>query len=129
MQGDYYKGKPIKVVITGDALKQFGELSRVVADEISKGVTKSDHQVLFGAIKRKIDALKLNPACGIHVPRDRVPAEYVKLFEINNLWKLDLPRAWRMLYTIRGSEVDIISLILDILDHRDYERKFDYKKS
>ena len=33
-----------------------------------------------------------------------------------------------MIYTIRGSEVEIISLILGIISHKDYEKKFRYKK-
>jgi len=33
-----------------------------------------------------------------------------------------------MVYTIRGSNVEIISLILDIMDHKDYDKKFGYKK-
>lgn len=34
-----------------------------------------------------------------------------------------------MIYTIRGGEVEIISLILDLMNHKDYEKKFGYKKS
>ena len=55
--------------------------------------------------------------------------EYIKNYDVNNLWKLNLCGAGRMIYTIRGSEVDIISLILDIMNHKDYEKKFKYKKS
>ncbi|MEK6817048.1 MAG: hypothetical protein AABY09_05515 [Nanoarchaeota archaeon] len=50
-------------------------------------------------------------------------------YEVNNLWKADLSGAWRMIYTLRGSEVDIISLVLDIFGHMDYEKKFNYRKS
>ena len=34
-----------------------------------------------------------------------------------------------MLYTIKGSKVDIVALILDLINHKDYEKKFGYKKS
>ncbi len=33
-----------------------------------------------------------------------------------------------MLYTLRGSEIEVISLILDILDHKEYDKKFGYRK-
>lgn len=42
--------------------------------------------------------------------------------------KVIITGAWRMIYTILGSEVEIISLILDIMNHKKYEKKFGYKK-
>ncbi|MBI2558204.1 hypothetical protein HYW20_02690 [Candidatus Woesearchaeota archaeon] len=124
-----FKGKPVKVVITGDAKEELEELNKIVGEEISRGITSSDHQTLLNSIKQKIEFLKDNPEYGIHIPKDRIPKEYIMKYDVNNLWKVNLSGAWRMIYTIRGSEVDIISLILDILNHRDYERKFGYRKS
>jgi hypothetical protein len=36
-----------------------------------------------------------------------------------------------MLYTLRDgeTEIEIIAFILDIIDHKDYNKKFGYKKS
>lgn len=124
-----FKGKPTKVIITGDAREEFDDLNKVVGDEIKKGITSSDHQTLLNSIKQKIEILRDNPEYGIHIPKDRIPKEYIKDFDVNNLWKVNLSGAWRMIYTIRGSEVEIISLILDIMNHKDYEKKFKYKKS
>ena len=124
-----FKGKPTKVVITGDAKEEFDDLNKVVGEEISKGITSSDHQTLLNSIKQKIEILKANPEYGTHIQKDRIPKEYIRGCDVNNLWKIDLSGAWRMIYTIRGSEVEIISLILDIMNHRDYEKKFGYKKS
>ncbi len=123
-----FKGKPVKVIITGKAKDEFEELNKLVGEEIEKGITSSDHQTLLNSIKQKIDLLKSNPEYGIHVPKDRIPNEYMKAFDVNNLWKINLSGAWRMIYTIRGSEVEIISLILDIMDHKKYAKKFGYKK-
>ena len=124
-----FKGKPVIVKITGDAKEEFEELNKLVGEEIAKGITNSDHNILLNSIKQKIEFLKENPEYGIHIPKDRIPKEYVINYDVNNIWKVNLSGAWRMIYTIRGSEVDIIALILDILDHRDYEKKFGYKKS
>lgn len=123
-----FKGKPVKVIITGDAEEDFEQLNMVVGEEIAKGITSSDHQTLLHSIKQKIDLLKSNPEYGIHILKDRIPKEYLLKYDVNNLWKANLSGAWRMIYTIRGSDVEIIALILDILDHRAYERKFGYKK-
>jgi hypothetical protein len=124
-----FKGKPVKVIITGSAKEEFEDLNKVVGEEISRGVTSSDHQTLLNSIKQKIEFLKDNPEYGIHIPKNRMPKEYIKSYDVNNLWKVNLSGAWRMIYTIRGNEVEIISLILDILKHRDYEKKFKYRKS
>ncbi len=124
-----FKGKPTKVIITGEAKEEFDDLNKVVGEEIAKGITKSDHQTLFNSIKQKINLLRNNPNYGIHIPKNKIPKEYIKNYDVNNLWKVNLSGAWRMIYTIRGSEIDIISLILDIMNHKDYEKKFKYKKS
>lgn len=123
-----FKGKPTRVIITGLAKEEFEDLNRIVGEEIAKGITHSDHQILLNSIKQKIELLKNNPEYGIHIPKDRIPKEYIKNYDVNNLWKVNLAGAWRMIYTIRGSEVEIISLILDIMNHKDYEKKFRYKK-
>ncbi len=83
---------------------------------------------MLDSIKQKIEFLKANPEYGTHIPKDRIPKEYVKNYDVNNLWKVNVSGAWRMIYTIRGSEVDIIALILDIVDHKDYDKKFKYRK-
>jgi len=122
-----FKGKPTKVIITGEAKEEFDDLNKVVGEEIAKGITSSDHQTLLNSIKQKIDLLRDNPEYGIHIPKDRTPKGYIRDYDVNNLWKINLSGAWRMIYTIRGSEVEIISLILDILNHKDYNKKFGYK--
>lgn len=124
-----FKGKPVKVIITGEAKEEFDELNKLVGEEISKGITSSDHQTLLNSIKQKIEILKANPEYGTHVEKDRIPKEYIRIYDVNNIWKVDLSSGWRMIYTIRGSEVDIIALILELMNHRDYEKKFGYKKS
>ncbi|MFH1915794.1 MAG: hypothetical protein ABIJ21_00880 [Nanoarchaeota archaeon] len=123
-----FKGKPVKVILTGDAKIEFEHLNASVGDEITQGITQSEHQTLLNSIKQKIDFLKANPEYGTHIPKDRIPKEYLKNYDVNNLWKVNLSGAWRMIYTIRGSEVEIIALILDIVDHKDYDKKFGYRK-
>ena len=42
--------------------------------------------------------------------------------------KYNLPNAWRLAYTLKGNEVEIISIILEWFDHEGYEKRFGYKK-
>ncbi len=124
-----FKDKEIKVKIVDNALEDYQELNKTVGEERKKGINSSFNQTLFKAIKKRIEFLKENPEYGIHIPKDRIPPSYIKEYEVNNLWKVDLPKAWRMIYTIKGTEIEIISLILDIYNHRNYEKRFKYRKS
>ncbi len=59
--------------------------------------------------------------------QSKIPEEYLKKYGINNVRVYDLPFAWRLMYTITGSsEIGIISVILDWMDHKDYERLFKF---
>ncbi len=76
---------------------------------------------------RAIKDLKQNAFAGVHVPKRLIPKEYIQKYGINNLWKYDLPKGWRLLYTVTSeNEVELISAILDWFDHKEYERKFKY---
>lgn len=90
---------------------------------------KFEDRELFNFINRAIDDLKKNPFVGIKLPRKLWPKEYVQRYGINNLWKYDLPNGWRLLYTIKGDAVQIVSVILEWMKHKEYDRKFGYKKS
>lgn len=93
-------------------------------EELEKG--KHEEQQLAKFLRRAIDDLKANPFCGIRVPSKLWPREYIKKYEIDNLRKYDLPKGWRLLYTIRGNELEIISILIEWLDHKNYERRFKY---
>ena len=45
---------------------------------------------------------------------------------MDNLWKYDLPKGWRLLYSVRGNEIIVISIILEWLSHKEYERRLGY---
>ena len=79
------------------------------------------------AMIRAIQDLKQNAFSGIQIPKKLFPREYIQKYGITNLWKYDLPRGWRLMYTVTAdNEVDLISAILEWFDHKDYERKFGY---
>lgn len=76
-------------------------------------------------IKRAIKDMQENAFSGIQVPKRLIPKEY----NVSNLWKYDLPNAWRLIYTITTpNKVEILSVILDFFNHKEYSRIFGYKK-
>jgi len=122
------KGTITKVIITGEAKEEFDNLNKTIGQEIKKGITSSTYQTLLNSIKQKIDLLRINPEYGIHIPKNRIPKTYTREYDTDNLWKINLSNAWRMIYTIRGNNVEIIALIIDLMNHKDYNKKFGYKK-
>ncbi len=88
---------------------------------------KFEEKELASFIERAIKDLKENPLIGIAIPKKLWPSEYVRKFGVNNLRKYDLPGGWRLIYTLRGNEIEIVSIILEWFSHKDYERRFGYK--
>lgn len=77
-------------------------------------------------INRAFDDLEQNPYVGIKIPKKLWPRDYVKKYHVDNLWKYDLPSAWRLIYTLKANQIEIISVVLEWLDHKNYERRFKY---
>ena len=81
---------------------------------------------LFSFINQAMNNIENNAFCGIQIPKNLIPKEYIKNYGASNLWKYDLPNAWRLIYTIRGGKAVIVSLILEWMSHKDYENRFKY---
>jgi len=76
---------------------------------------------------RAIKDLKQNAFSGVQVPKRLIPKLYIQKYGLNNLWKYDLPRGWRLLYTITAeNEVELISAILEWFNHNNYEKRMNY---
>jgi len=89
----------------------------------------SEAKYLLQLVNKGIAKLVLDCGAGIKIPKKYWPKEYVKRYNINNLWKLNLDNYWRMIYTIVGDEIKLVSIVLEVLDHKKYDRKFGYKTS
>lgn len=78
--------------------------------------------VLFRHINHAFDEIEKNAFCGIQVLKRLIPKEY----GVKNLWKYNLPQGWRLLYSVVADEIIVVSIILEWLSHKDYERRFRY---
>jgi hypothetical protein len=65
--------------------------------------------------------LRQNAFAGTQIPKRLFPVECVRKYGIKNLWKFDLPHGWRLLYTIVGNDVEILSAVLAWMPHEEYE--------
>ncbi|MBT3406233.1 type II toxin-antitoxin system RelE/ParE family toxin [Candidatus Woesearchaeota archaeon] len=87
---------------------------------------KFEDKQLYKFIDRAIDDLKQNPYCGIKIPQKLWPRFYVQNYKLSNLWKYNLPNSWRLIYTVKKTEVVIMSIILEWFSHNEYSRRFKY---
>ena len=110
-----------------------GRLARVAfADQkvldafnaLEKG--RFEDRELAGWIRRAMGVLEEKPFAGASVPKRLWPREYAR-FSINNLRKLNMPRGWRLVYFIKGNELEIVSVLLEWADHKSYEKRFGYR--
>ncbi|MFQ6129845.1 MAG: hypothetical protein ACE5OT_03440 [Candidatus Hadarchaeaceae archaeon] len=81
---------------------------------------------LFKQLTRVFGDLEENAFGGIQIQKKLIPKSYLKKYNVDNLWKYDLPKGWRLLYSVRRNEIIVISIILEWLPHKEYERRFGY---
>ena len=81
---------------------------------------------LFRFINQALNNIEENAFCGIQIPKRLIPKEYIKKYGVTNLWKYDLPDAWRLIYSIRAGKPIVISIVLEWMTHKEYNRRFGY---
>ncbi len=106
--------KPSEVVFSDDKIeKEFYKLKK--------------EDALRKFLERAIKDLQNNAFCGTRIPKRLIPKEYISKYKINNLWKYDLPNSWRLIYSVvTPSKVEILSVVIEWFDHKNYERRFKY---
>lgn len=87
-------------------------------------------RTIFDAFNQKKEILKNNYHYGNPIAKNLIPIEYKSKYDVKNLFRIELPDFWRMLYTLtnNGSDTEIIVFILDIINHDIYNKKFGYHK-
>ena len=113
--------KRVRVKFSKEAEEVFKYLNEEAQkSKIEKSILKS--------IQKKSEFIKANFQYGDPVAKNLIPNEYIEKYGINNLFRVELPNYWRMLYSIEEGEtqIEIIAFILDIVNHKNYNRKFKY---
>ena len=87
---------------------------------------KDHERKLYDWLVRAFQDIKENAFCGIQIPKNLIPKEYLEKSGVNNLWKYNMPDAWRLLYSVENQEIIVVSIILEWMDHKEYEKRFKY---
>jgi mRNA-degrading endonuclease RelE of RelBE toxin-antitoxin system len=88
--------------------------------------SKTEGKKLYVRLNIAFDDISENTFCGIQIPKKMIPKKYLKEYEIDNLWRYNLPGAWRLLYSVARDEVIVLAIVLEWLPHKEYEKRFGY---
>lgn len=82
-------------------------------------------------LRRRAGTLAENPQRGTYARLSRVPRETRQRWEarvgpLENLYKVELPGAWRALYTHGTKKGRALVVILEVVDHTTYDRLLGY---
>lgn len=107
---------------------------RFADGKIKKAFEELEHsttedQQIFKFLNQAFRNIEENAFCGIQISKKKIPKNYLQKYCIGNLWKYNLPNAWRLLYSVGREEITVISIVLEWRKHKEYSRKFGYRKS
>ena len=115
--------KHVSVSLTPEAYEGYQHFLSSAQD------SKQDKAIL-NAFLQKIELIKKTPHYGQAIAKNIIPIEYKRDYDLKNLFRVELPYFWRMLYTLMPSDegVEIVIVVLDIINHKRYDKLFGYKK-
>jgi len=114
--------KEVRVILLPAAEEVYKKLN-------AEAETNKQSRMILKAVNNKIELIKANIHYGDPIAKNLVPEEYKQKYSTTNLFRVELPAFWRMLYTLTNNEeIEIIAFVLDIIDHSEYNKKFGYKK-
>ena len=114
--------KIVRVILSPEAEEVYNKLN-------AEAENNKQSRMILKAINNKIEFIKSNIHYGNPIAKSLIPEEYRKKYEANNLFRIELPAFWRMIYTLTNNEeIEIIAFVLDIIDHPEYNKKFGYRK-
>jgi len=113
--------KEVRVILSPEAEEVYKKLNE-------EAETNKQSKMILKAINQKKELIKSNIHYGNPIAKNLIPEEYKQKYAVKNLFRVELPAFWRMLYTLTNNEeVEIIAFVLDIIDHPAYDGKFGYK--
>jgi len=112
--------KQARTILTKDAAETYRQLK--------ENKENKTERMILDAIHKKAEEIRTDPHFGDPIAKKLIPEEYTTEYEIKNLFRVELPAAWRMLYTLTDRDDELTALIIDIIDHPTYDKKFGYRK-
>ena len=114
--------KQVRIVLSPEAREVFNYLN-------SQADFSKHERMILKSFRQKVDLIKMNPHFGDSIRKTLIPKKYLIQYGVTNLFRVELPNFWRMLYTLTEGEtkIEIIAFVLEIIDHKEYSKRFGYK--
>jgi hypothetical protein len=104
--------RPTSISVHPDAQERFDQLSKGAAEG------RQTEQAIWKAVRAAITRIRKDGQWGEVIPPRSIPRQYSRDLGVTNLYCVDLPSFHRLFYTVRDRDI----VVLDIVDHRDYDR-------
>jgi hypothetical protein len=78
-------------------------------------------------IDKALDVLKENMFAGQKIEKKKFPKTYIQRYNIASLYKYNLDKSHRLTYTIVADSSGVAVVVLEILNHNEYEKRFGYR--
>lgn len=112
--------KITEILLSHEFSKEFSDLEK----RAEKHESEAEH--LLKITEKGIARLIEDHMAGQKIQKKLWPKYYIQKYGINNLWRLRLDDYWRLIYTLIGGKVRIEAVILEVLDHKEYNKRFGY---
>ena len=113
--------KEVRIILSPEAEEVYKKLN-------AEAETNKQSRMILKAINQKKELIKQNIHYGDPLAKNLIPEEYKQKYSATNLFRVELPAFWRMLYMLTNNEeIEIIAFVLDIIDHPAYDNKFGYR--
>jgi hypothetical protein len=73
-----------------------------------------------------LELIKENPQMGNRIQYDKIPKCYIAGYNVPSLFRVELSRGWRLIYSLTGKQGQKTVYVLEIFEHKDYEKRFGY---
>lgn len=81
----------------------------------------------YEELQKALKVINKNVFCCRNVRKKLIPKKLIQKYRINNLWIYNLRNGWRLLYSVvTPNKVEVLALILDWMNHKEYERLFKF---
>ena len=99
---------------------------RIKTTFLSLASSAEEDRWIHAHLNAAFDVISQNAFCGVQIPKHLIPKPYLAAYGIDNLWKYNFHKSWRLMYSIASDGDHVMALIIEWLPHKEYERRFGY---
>ena len=88
--------KEVRIILSAQAEQVYRRLN-------AEAETNKQSRMILKAINNKVELIKSNIHYGNPLAKELIPEEYRIKYSVNNLFRVELPAFWRMLYALTNN--------------------------